>query len=249
MPSHQYQSEWIAATLPKSGNRPEENEDALAVSKDGLRFAVCDGASEGWESGRWAARLATAFVRKPPTPATFTEWLEGVREGWMASGEAESTSWYAAVKQEQGSFATLVGIELLHTKWAQEWSWKAVAIGDSCLLHLRDDEVKATFPLTFSNDFGNQPPLVPSAQESECSESEWLAGRAKPGDVFLLATDAVAAQLLDKSVRSIALTAVREARESGETKPLENWLRSVQSRTNDDATLVAVRLPLHTEAQ
>ena len=61
---------WISATLPKAGNRPEENEDAFAASSAAaLRFAIADGATEGWESGRWAAHLANAYVDKPPSPA------------------------------------------------------------------------------------------------------------------------------------------------------------------------------------
>ena len=57
MPAALQAPEWISATVPKSGNRPEENEDATAAAPDALRFAVSDGATEGWESGPWATRL------------------------------------------------------------------------------------------------------------------------------------------------------------------------------------------------
>ena len=197
MPPHSSRAEWIAATVTKSGNHSDENEDAAAAESNGRRFAVSDGATEGWESGRWAAHLVAAFIARTPTPANFAEWLTETRANWIPADAAESVPWYATVKQEQGSFATLLGLELLHTKWANEWTWKAVAVGDSCLVHVRGGEVKAAFPLTSSGAFGNQPPLVPSASDGECPEPEWLAGRAEPGDLFLLATDAAAARLLD----------------------------------------------------
>src|SRR5215831_16614022 len=105
--------EWTSATLPKAGNRPEENEDAVAAAPDELRFAVADGASESWESGPWAARLAAAFVRCPPTPADFARWLADARD-WSPplASAAGPVPWYAAVKQQQGSFAALAGLDL-----------------------------------------------------------------------------------------------------------------------------------------
>jgi hypothetical protein len=57
---------WTTVSIPKSGNSLAENEDAAAHSLDGLHWAVCDGASEGWESGPWARHLASAYVAGPP---------------------------------------------------------------------------------------------------------------------------------------------------------------------------------------
>src|SRR5213078_4855609 len=76
---------WSVASVPKPGHRPDENEDAAAGDPAARRFAVADGASEGWQSGRWAARLAAAFVRRPPAPADFPRWLAAVRKSWKPS--------------------------------------------------------------------------------------------------------------------------------------------------------------------
>ena len=71
---------WVTATIPKPGNRPEENEDAAAADAARLRFAVSDGATEGWQSASWAQRLARSYIRRPPTPADFPGWLATVRK-------------------------------------------------------------------------------------------------------------------------------------------------------------------------
>jgi len=233
--------EWVAASVAKRGHRADENEDATAAA--GLRFAVADGATEGWESGRWAARLAAAYVGGPPTPADFPAWLAAARD-WSPPA-ADPVPWYVAEKQEQGSFATLVGVELRRSRTTDGWAWRAVAVGDSCLFHARGDELVLAVPLTTPAAFGNRPPLVPSSAERACSEPEWFAGRAEPGDVFLLATDAAAARLLRPGGLAAGLAAARAARAAraaGAADPLADWCRAVQDDANDDVTVLAVRL-------
>src|SRR6476659_6577119 len=115
--------QWIAATVPKRGNRAEENEDATAAAPDGLRFAVSDGATEGWESGPWAARLVAAYGERPPEPATFADWLKAARD-WAPPVVAGPVPWYAEEKQEQGSFATLLGLELRRSQRTAGWAWR-----------------------------------------------------------------------------------------------------------------------------
>jgi hypothetical protein len=150
--------EWIAASVAKRGNQPGENEDATAAAPDELRFAVCDGATEGWESGPWAARLAAAFVARPPEPADFPGWLASARD-WAPDALEGTQPWYVAEKREQGSFATLLGLELRRSQNGEGWSWRAVAVGDSCLFHLRGTELAQAFPLESAAAFGNRPAL------------------------------------------------------------------------------------------
>ncbi len=231
--------EWVAATVPKRGHRADENEDALAA--DGLRFAVADGATEGWESGRWAARLAAAYAAGPPTPADFPAWLAAARD-W-APPAADPEPWYVAEKREEGSFATLLGLELRRSRKTPGWAWRAVAVGDSCLLHTRGGELVLAVPLATPAAFGNRPRLVPSSTDLRCPAPEWIAGRAEPGDVLLLATDAAAARLLSPGELAVGLAAVRAALATRAAGPLEAWCRTVQDATNDDITVLAVRPP------
>ncbi len=230
---------WVAATVPKRGNRADENEDATATAADAMRFAIADGATEGWESRRWAARLVSAYIKRPPEPATFATWLAAARK-WAPPAPPGAVPWYAEEKQEQGSFATLLGFELRRSRRTTEWAWRAVAVGDSCLLHVRGEKLELAVPLSAPEQFGSRPALVPSAAVRPCPEPEWFAGRAAPGDLFLLATDAAAARLLDPAERSAALSTVRAARDS---KALVEWCKSVQNSTNDDVSILAITLP------
>jgi hypothetical protein len=233
--------EYISATLPKLGNEAGENEDAVAAAPDVLRFVVSDGASEGWESGAWATHLTAAFIRRTPAPPEFPQWLAEVRKNWTPPPLAESAPWYASVKQEQGSFATLIGLELRRTQDAG-WAWKAVAVGDSCLLHLRGEAIQTAFPLTSPKDFSNRPALIASSAEEPYPEPEWFAGRAAPGDVFLLASDAASARLLDPEALARGLAAVRASLQSKQPAELLAWCREVQAKTNDDVSVIAIRL-------
>jgi hypothetical protein len=242
MPAGSSVPEWISATVPKRGNRPEENEDASAAAPDGLRFAVADGATEGWESGPWAAHLVAAYIARPPEPADFADWLTAVQK-WAPPPREGPQAWYVAEKEEQGSFATLAGLELRHSRRSAEWAWRAGAVGDSCLFHVRGTELALAFPLESAGAFGNRPALVPSSTTLKCPDPEWCAGRGRPGDLLLLATDAGAARLFDPDTRASALAAVRAALADRDPAPLSDWCRTVQDTTNDDVSVVAIRLP------
>jgi hypothetical protein len=245
---------WIVATVPKRGNRVEENEDATAAAPDALRFAVADGATEGWESGPWAARLVAAYIDQPPAPDTFTEWLTSAR-AWAPPESPGPVPWYAEEKREQGSFATLLGLELRRSQHLPGWLWRVVAVGDSCALHVRDEKLIGAVPLSAPEQFGNRPKLVPSAARA-CPEPGWFAGRAEDGDLILLATDAAAARLLalarppaagaarpPAAGAALALAAVRCALKDCNPEPLAEWCRTVQDTTNDDVSVLAIALP------
>ena len=190
--------------MPKVGSRAGENEDATAA---GSEFVFAShwsvGATEGWQSGVLANYLAQAYIQQPPSPADFSEWLALARAEWTPPAPSNEV-WYTEVKQEQGSYATLLGLEFRRSSDSQGLVWKSVAVGDSCLFLLRRDAFDVVFPFSTVAEFGNQPPLVPSSLDKTCPEPEWLAGRTEPGDLFLLATDAVARFILrsnDKPVR------------------------------------------------
>lgn len=226
---------WSVASVPKPGNRLDENEDAAAGDPAALRFAVADGASEGWQSGAWAARLAAAFVRRPPTPADFPRWLGAVRQSWQPPADAGPVPWYAEQKREQGAFAAFVGVEFRPSTKTPGLAWKAVAVGDSCLIVLRGGRVELSFPVTAPEAFGNSPKLVPSAVAARCPRPEWLAGRAEPGDVFLLATDAGAAAILRAAAAPGGLPPFADPRAVLES------LAAFQPPPHDDLTLAVIR--------
>ena len=241
---------WASASLPKHGNPPAENEDAVAADAAGSRFAVADGASESWQSGEWAAHLAAAFVGRPPGPADFPAWLSATRLAWQPPVPKEAVAWYAEAKREEGSFATLLGVAFECSERSGGWVWKAVAVGDSCLVRVRGGRVVESFPVTAADTFDRNPPLVCSSATRPCPNPEWLAGRAEPGDVFVLATDAAAASLLagtDAAWRPLLVTPPAVPTWPDRKRLLE-LLGKLSPALNDDASVVQIAVPTRPES-
>jgi hypothetical protein len=224
-----------AFAVPKAGNRPDEYEDAAACDVTAGRFAVADGATESSFAAEWAGLLAAAYVDRPVEPGSWADWLAGPRARWEERVGVLELPWYAEEKREAGAFATLLGLEF------RGRSWRAVAVGDSCLFHLRGRELLRAFPLDRADAFGNRPDLVRSHPMAGPPCDLWAEGECEPGDRFLLATDALACWLLARA------EAGRPAWEELEllTGPdefalrVDEW-RAGQGLHNDDVTLLVI---------
>jgi len=199
----------------------DSHEPRASGACEGLfRAAVADGATEAMLSGMWAGCLTRAFVScgLPPELDDFSERLEFGVSTETGSGlgaprlllearrlfERERTAylrgreergrpvqWYEEPGLERGAYSTLLGFEM---DTSAEGRWRVLAVGDSCLVHLRKD-VLQRFPLDGAGQFDNAPPLLPSrgsAEERILSEFRVGGGDARAGDVFLLMTDALA---------------------------------------------------------
>jgi len=239
---------WAAATLPKPGYADHENEDAVGGNAATLRFAVADGATEGWKSGEWARHLVASYIKKPPMPANFPEWVEGVRKEWperTATATADEP-WFAQAKREEGAFATFAGFELMPGKERGSWRWKALAVGDSCLFRFREGKLVDSFPLNTVEQFGTRPQLLASSPSVPLAEPEWLAGKAEAGDLLALATDAVAAGILLIASKNDTLLVPELAGFNDATRrnrALLAFLQQLPTLREDDLSLLAVYLP------
>ena len=185
--------------LPKLGHEASECEDVIAVDTQTGRFAVADGATEAFAARDWAERLAKQWVLRQSTLTIeeFRNWVAAEGRELHDSWNGLSLSWYAEAKARTGSFAAFVGLELDLN--SESPSWKAVALGDSCLLHRRGDVLIKSLPLTRSESFNNAPILVASnsaLHESSMKSVVIDAGNCESGDVLLLMTDAVASWYL-----------------------------------------------------
>jgi hypothetical protein len=182
---------WRSFLVPKVGHAPDECEDAAAGDPDLGRFAVADGASESYAAGDWARLLVDAFVATGPAG----DWLKAPREAWQAEAAASAVSWYAEDKFARGGHATFLGVSVQPAD--DGLGWEAVAVGDTCLLHLRDGSCVASFPLTRSTEFNGAPMLV----NSRGGVPAWRSARGalRPGEALLLATDALAQHLLESA--------------------------------------------------
>ncbi|HEY6804226.1 MAG TPA: protein phosphatase 2C domain-containing protein [Pyrinomonadaceae bacterium] len=231
--------------LPKQGHDLTECEDAIGVNETLHRFAVADGATEAFDAGSWARRLAHSWVHRNEvlTRDEFWQWLTEEGHSLADSWKGQQLSWYSEAKQRSGSFAAFVGVEL-----DANAHWTAIALGDCCLIQIRADEIVESFPLSKTTDFGSAPILAPSltaANSHALAQVVIKSGTTEPGDELLLLSDAIAAWFLtlhqQGNAKIKALFAELVA--SGNTEPLVEFLelqRSSGHLKNDDIAIVSL---------
>jgi hypothetical protein len=176
--------------LPKRGHTEDEYEDAWVADLGAMRFAVADGASESAFAGLWARLLVEGFVAAP-RPRDLLPWLGGARRRWSEAVMGLEVPWYVEMKRAEGAFATLVGLVVRPPTPGRPGRWRAVAVGDSCMVLVRGGRLAKAFPLASSSDFGNEPRLIGSRAELRV-EPRHSAGALHTGDRLLLMTDALA---------------------------------------------------------
>jgi len=236
--------------LPKEGSTAEECEDAVAFDAGSLRFAVADGATEAFDARRWAARLAAEWVGAVVatlSAAEFGPWLKEQGEWLHASWEGRKLSWYAEEKRRAGSYAAFVGLRLEAS--GKRMGWRAVALGDSCLVQRRGGELVSSFPLDSHEAFTSTPPLVPSSEHSREAALTRLVereGRAEPGDTFLLMSDALSAWYLETSARRDPrveeFDSLLAASENGSLSELVRRERAAARMKDDDVAAVRIEV-------
>jgi hypothetical protein len=251
----QSQTFWLA----KDADSPDQYQDAFGLDAERGLAAIADGVSSAIFSGPWARILTRATIDDPPrfdVPGEFQDWLARRRAAW--SGEIDTTklTWYQRPKMVDGAMTTLLWCELWPDETgddglAKNYQLYSFAIGDSCLFHVRDGKWLAWYPLTGSAEFGLNPAVVHSIdrKRDHLLEFRRYDERCLPGDLLVLATDA------------IALWAV-ECQEAGDPIEWERYwgmsdeawrdeifaLRSENRIRFDDSTLVLLRVVEETPA-
>lgn len=214
---------------------------ANEVGRDAFRVAIADGASESWQAGPWAQLLVEAFTKEEP--AAWPTWIPRVQSRWKqhVAPSSQALPWFVEERAKQGAFATFLGVVI------DEDGWQAVAVGDSCLFCVREDQLALAFPLTQSSDFGNTPWLIgsrTSADKVPREQAQWLIDDRKPGDRLFLMTDALAQWFLRETEsgrrpwRDPALTC--NANDAFAERVVR--LRAEHGLRNDDTTLVVIGL-------
>ena len=187
--------------LPKLDHDASECEDAIAFDTRTARFALTDGATEAFHAQQWARNLAEHWVRNEATLTLedFRKWVADEGRELHDSWNGLTLSWYSEEKASSGSFAAFVGVEL--DLQSSTPSWKAIALGDTCLLHCRGSALLKSFPLTRSECFNSNPILVASnaaLHESTMSSTVVESGVWEDGDVLLLMSDGAASWCLQR---------------------------------------------------
>ncbi|URW82162.1 protein phosphatase 2C domain-containing protein [Alcaligenes sp. DN25] len=225
----------LASSVAKDLQRGDLNEDAYALSD--TRIALADGASESYDSKTWAQLLTRAYVLNQ---AVSVQWVEDKIREYRESSDFSSLSWSKYAAFERGSFATLLGLELAPDKASAE----VLAIGDSLAIHMRNEQVLASFPFEHGDEFDARPQLLstlPSANKfigaSNFFKTSSRTWSIQPGDHILLVTDAVGHWLLTKDDAFSALAAVKT---SDEFEHLVIARRQDKSMRLDDSTVLRI---------
>ena len=233
--------------LSKEGEPQYRCEDAIAVSRDGLRFGIADGATEGFDSKRWARYITKAWVS--PFAATLdmsalpeSLKLLGERQGQRWAGR--ELPWYLEEKSRDGAFAAFLGVDL-----RQSPTWDAIAIGDCCLFIERADSLIESFPLSSPEEFEAWPILLPSLVSRYPSYKNVLrmkSGGLHAGDRLLLMSDAIACWYLrcwseDRSVRD-AFNCALTNQNQGVLKEIVASERENKLLRNDDIAIVRIEI-------
>jgi hypothetical protein len=262
--------------MPKGGNSAEEYEDATGSSSEGRRFAIADGATQSSFADRWSQILALEYIMNPPadepTPARWTNWLQPLQEAWSLGIPWEKLPWFAMEKAQAGACTTLLALEFIPNETGNgsksarpafwhRWlgiarhpfmRWRAEAVGDSCLFVVRDNRLVQSFPLGRPAEFNHSPMLIttnPRQNRLVCEHLRTIDGDCRPGDLFLLMTDALAKWFLGRNLvgeepwhKLLALA------DNAEFKDYINAERDAGRLENDDTTLMSIRWPDAQEA-
>lgn len=234
-----------ALLLPKCGEARNDCEDAMAVACEpagrGLRAAVADGASSSGFSGPWAQLLTQSFVSEPiRTQAALLERLPALSERWNANVFSRPLPWHAIERARRGAFAALAGVEV---ESGEPMRWRGCAVGDSCIVHVRQGRIVSAVPLSDPRAFAADPILISTdGERNEDVETglRFAEGLLLPEDTLVLATDALAQYVLSLAETDAAdAAALLLALEQSEAAIDDGRERG--ALRNDDVAAVLIR--------
>ncbi len=128
-------------------------------------------------------------------------------------------------------------------------SWRAFAVGDSCLFHVRNDELITVGPVCTSTAFDNSPFLLGSKSKETIKRGASYvsvhSGTWSRGDLFYLATDAVSQWLLLRHEGDMPPWEMLRELGADDTRPFDELvaeMRSEHDLHNDDTTVLRVEV-------
>lgn len=225
--------------MPKRGESMDAYEDAAFLRTDTwpVRAAVADGATESVFARAWAKRLVHGLVERGTVPKSLRAAVPDWQEAWQGAVRERTRGrpWYVEAKAAEGAFATLLGVSI-----HGDGHWRAVGVGDCCLFQVRAGRLLQSWPFEKGDVFTNRPALVPSDPARGMPTIRGTSGAWSRGDIFLLATDAVAAWLLHSS--SSARPGVIGEWDEDQFRHAVDRARAAETLRNDDATLLVIHV-------
>lgn len=230
--------------LPKAGNPVEDWEDACAFSEARSLLSLSDGASSSFRAHEWASTLVQGFLACPPAAPNLP-----ALEAWVGERAVEfealpspyGGAWYVDEAASRGAFATFLGFAMDADSGGAETDWTAMAVGDSCLFQVRAGRCIHAFPLNDPDAFTSTPELLSSKELDRAYGARAAVisqGRCEAGDVFLLATDALAQWALRNALGGGDVWSILAGLRHETFLALLATLRGANAIENDDVTLV-----------
>jgi hypothetical protein len=186
----------------KLGELPESCEDVIANRhRSGtVQIALSDGATTASFSAEWARLLTNWFTARSvhPDPEALVRIAPFLGRSWMRFVLARPLPWHAEEKAREGSFATILGVTITGRRL------KGIALGDTCLFHVRDGRLLSSFPYHSSEEFASRPVLVATrmpAAGAMAGAVQSIEAELDPADLVVMATDGLA-QWLMRNVES-----------------------------------------------
>ena len=242
-------------SIAKLGNAESENEDQIhaRITRPGRRgeiatIALSDGATESAFAREWADILVRSSWPRDLIPSgqatkvhelpkvQVHSWLREAREQLAARTANLLLPWYGRAKAREGAAASFLGLRIAREQGKRRWI--AVACGDTCLFHLSSESGPLAFPLDVPEAFGNRPLLVPSSPAYGTPSFTVRSGTWKGGDTFVVATDALAAWLLDGRARPGRCAELMRCEDDQAFTGLVEQERAAGRLKNDDTTAV-----------
>ena len=243
---------------PKAGNSPGEYEDAARVvypyhygPGGAARAVVADGASESAFAKSWAEILADAFAENPLdlsnlNNAALANWLEPAQKRWHDAVPWPRLPWHGEAKARNGAMATLLGITLRERPNRRGLDWQAVAVGDCCLFVVNNGRLALSWPIARAAQFNNNPALIgsnPAHNQGLWPRVNQISGECAPGDVIILASDALAGWILHE--REAGRQPWQTLMQLKPGQPWADWLqarRNERAMRNDDTTALIIEI-------
>lgn len=151
-----------AFSEPKSVSA--KNEDSFAVSDDGLRYAVSDGASISFDSATWSTILAKRYLLDSQVD---NRWISEALGEYVGLHNREDLPWMMQAAFDRGSFASLIGLSIQEDGSEVE----VVCVGDSAFALFDGSNMIEFLPYSKPEEFDSSPILI----STNPAENSWFA--------------------------------------------------------------------------
>ena len=141
-----------------------------------------------------------------------------------------------------GASATLIGLEFDPPDATGIRRWTATSVGDACLIQIRSVDEWLSFPIVAADQFTSSPSLLRTKKGIAPPPVAFATGTCRPGDLFLLATDAVSARLIGNAADGPIDWERYSRLEPEECQAEFDSLRDSGDMVNDDCTLLVLRV-------